>query len=148
MWDTAGQDRFRALIPSYIRDSTAAVVVFDLTSRASFENVKKWVEAVREERGDDVVIAVAGNKVDLTSKRKVTTEEAEKMARELRVGYGEVSAKSGANIRSLFEGVAERLPREEDEEDPAPPPGTARGNATVILRADSVPPAASDACNC
>ena len=47
LWDTAGQERFRSLIPSYIRDSSVAVVVYDITNRQSFNNVKKWVDEVR-----------------------------------------------------------------------------------------------------
>merc|ERR1712039_959374 len=60
LWDTAGQERFRSLIPSYIRDSTVAVVVYDITNRASFLNTAKWVEDVRTERGKDVVIILVG----------------------------------------------------------------------------------------
>merc|ERR1712050_357586 len=54
LWDTAGQERFRSLIPSYIRDSSVAIVVYDTTNRVSFENTNKWMEEVRQERGTDV----------------------------------------------------------------------------------------------
>lgn len=69
--DTAGQERFRSLIPSYIRDSSVAVVVYDISNRASFTNVRRWVEEVRAERGQDVIIAIVGNKTDLADKRCV-----------------------------------------------------------------------------
>merc|ERR1719305_2086606 len=62
LWDTAGQERFRSLIPSYIRDAAAAVVVYDITKRASFAATSKWVEEVRNERGEDAVVALVGNK--------------------------------------------------------------------------------------
>ena len=65
LWDTAGQERFRVLIPSYIKDSSVAIIVFDITNRQSFENVNKWVKDVRDERGDDAIIALVGNKIDL-----------------------------------------------------------------------------------
>ncbi|KAH1080778.1 hypothetical protein J1N35_020539 [Gossypium stocksii] len=55
MLDTAGQERFRSLIPSYIRDSSAAVVVYVVASRQSFVNTSKWIEEVRTERGSDVI---------------------------------------------------------------------------------------------
>ena len=71
LWDTAGQERFRSLIPSYIRDSSVAVVVYDVTNRASFLNTSKWIEDVRNERGDDVVIMLVGNKTDLSDQRQV-----------------------------------------------------------------------------
>ena len=60
-WDTAGQERFRSLIPSYIRDSSVAVVCYDITSRASFLNTQKWVGDVRAERGEEVLVCLVGN---------------------------------------------------------------------------------------
>merc|ERR1719335_135532 len=72
LWDTAGQERFRSLIPSYIRDSSVAVVVYDVTNRASFANTVRWVKDVRSERANDVVIVLVGNKTDLTDRRQVS----------------------------------------------------------------------------
>ncbi|KAL6560409.1 Ras-related protein RABH1b [Orobanche gracilis] len=69
LWDTAGQERFRSLIPSYIRDSSVAVIVFDVASRQSFLNTSKWIEEVRSERGSDVIVVLVGNKTDLVDKR-------------------------------------------------------------------------------
>merc|ERR1712166_949962 len=66
LWDTAGQERFRSLIPSYIRDSSGAIVVYDIGSRQSFEHTKKWIQDVRAERGDEVVIVMVANKTDWT----------------------------------------------------------------------------------
>ena len=75
LWDTAGQERFRSLIPSYINDSQVAVVVYDITSKQSFENVTSWIEQARNIRGEDVTIIIVGNKIDLAEKRQVGTEE-------------------------------------------------------------------------
>nr|XP_006124913.2 ras-related protein Rab-6B [Pelodiscus sinensis] len=69
LWDTAGQERFRSLIPSYIRDSTVAVVVYDITNLNSFQQTAKWIGDVRTERGSDVIIMLVGNKTDLADKR-------------------------------------------------------------------------------
>ncbi len=66
---THTQERFRSLIPSYIRDSSVAVVVYDITNRASFQNTSKWIDDVRAERGNDVIIVLVGNKTDLNDKR-------------------------------------------------------------------------------
>lgn len=65
LWDTAGQERFRSLIPSYIRDSQAAIICYDITNDKSFQNLAKWIEDVRDERGEEVIIYVLGNKSDL-----------------------------------------------------------------------------------
>ncbi|KAL3524775.1 hypothetical protein ACH5RR_013147 [Cinchona calisaya] len=67
--DTAGQERFRSLIPSYIRDSSVVVIAYDVANRQSFLNTSKWIEEVRTERGTDVIIVLVGNKTDLVDKR-------------------------------------------------------------------------------
>lgn len=110
LWDTAGQERFRSLIPSYIRDSSVAVVVYDITNRQSFQNTSKWVDDVRAERGNDVIIVLVGNKTDLNDKRQVSTEEAEKRAQEFNVMFIETSAKAGHNVKTLFKKIAQALP--------------------------------------
>jgi small GTP-binding protein len=110
LWDTAGQERFRSLIPSYIRDSSVAVVVYDISNRVSFQNTSKWVDDVRGERGNDVIIVLVGNKTDLNDKRQVTTEEGERKAREFKVMFIETSAKAGHNVKPLFKKIAQALP--------------------------------------
>nr|GMD71676.1 probable purine permease 11 isoform X1 [Ipomoea batatas] len=110
LWDTAGQERFRSLIPSYIRDSSVAVIVYDVASRQSFLNTAKWIEEVRTERGSDVIIVLVGNKTDLVEKRQVSIEEGEAKARELNVMFIETSAKAGFNIKPLFRKIAAALP--------------------------------------
>ncbi|KAJ1559716.1 Ras- protein Rab-6A [Cladochytrium tenue] len=110
LWDTAGQERFRSLIPSYIRDSSVAVVVYDITNRNSFQNTSKWVDDVRAERGNDVIIVLVGNKTDLSDKRQVSTEEGEKRAKEFNVMFIETSAKAGYNVKALFRKIAQALP--------------------------------------
>jgi GTPase SAR1 family protein len=65
------QERFRSLIPSYIRDSSVAIVVYDVTSRPSFANASRWIEDVRAERGTDVLVVLVGNKTDMGDRRCV-----------------------------------------------------------------------------
>lgn len=110
LWDTAGQERFRSLIPSYIRDSSVAIVVFDITNRQSFMSTAKWIEDVRSERGNDVIIVLVGNKADLSDKRQVTLEEATAKATQLNIMFMETSAKAGHNVKSLFKKIAMSLP--------------------------------------
>ncbi|XP_043222941.1 ras-related protein Rab6 isoform X2 [Amphibalanus amphitrite] len=116
LWDTAGQERFRSLIPSYIRDSTVAVVVYDITNANSFHQTSKWIDDVRTERGSDVIIMLVGNKTDLSDKRQVSTEEGERKAKELSVMFIETSAKAGYNVKQLFRRVAAALPGMESSE--------------------------------
>lgn len=110
LWDTAGQERFRSLIPSYIRDSTVAIVVFDITNRQSFLSTTKWIDDVRSERGNDVMVVLVGNKADLSDKRQVTLEEATAKAQDLSIMFMETSAKAGHNVKSLFKKIAMSLP--------------------------------------
>lgn len=110
LWDTAGQERFRSLIPSYIRDSSVAVIVYDVANRQSFLNIARWVEEVRTERGSDVIIMLVGNKTDLIDKRQVSIEEGDAKAREFGVMFIETSAKAGFNIKALFRKIAAALP--------------------------------------
>ena len=115
LWDTAGQERFRSLIPSYIRDSSVAVVVYDITSQKSFQQTRKWVDDVRGERGSDVIIVLVGNKTDLSEKREVKAEEGEAEAKRLGCLFVETSAKVGHNVKTLFKRIAQALPGMEGE---------------------------------
>lgn len=110
LWDTAGQERFRSLIPSYIRDSAVAVVVYDITNFISFQETNKWIQDVRSERGEDVIIVLVGNKTDLSSTRQVTAFEGMEKAKELDVLFIETSAKIGYNVNLLFRRIAAALP--------------------------------------
>ena len=115
LWDTAGQERFRSLIPSYIRDSSVAVVVYDISSLKSFQNTRKWVDDVRGERGQDVIIVLVGNKTDLGDKREVTQQMGEEEAKRCGALFVETSAKVGANVKNLFRRIAQALPGMEGE---------------------------------
>ena len=122
LWDTAGQERFRSLIPSYIKDSSVAVVVYDISSKnlwlcsfvwlgkTSFNNVTKWIDDAKAIRGNDLMIMLVGNKIDMAEKRQVNTEEGQQLAKELGVMFIETSAKAGVNIKQLFQNLAMSLP--------------------------------------
>jgi len=110
LWDTAGQERFRSLIPSYIRDSSVAVVVYDISNAKSFQNTRKWVDDVRSERGNEVIIVLVGNKTDLNDKREVTTQQGEEEAKKNNLMFIETSAKVGHNVKNLFRRIAQALP--------------------------------------
>ena len=117
LWDTAGQERFRSLIPSYIKDSCAAVVVYDITSefrnnldKATFNNVENWISDARAVRGNDVVILLVGNKVDIAEKRVISAQEGEEKAKEPDVLFCEASAKAAVNVTQMFNKLCYSLP--------------------------------------
>lgn len=117
LWDTAGQERFRSLIPSYIRDSRVAIVVYDITKKKSFEFIDKWIEDVKNERGEDnVILCIVGNKSDLSDERQVSTEEGEQKAKVLGANiFMETSTKVGYNVKNLFKKIAKSLPEFQDD---------------------------------
>lgn len=108
IWDTAGQERYRSLAPMYYRGALGAVVVFDTTNKDSLLSAKTWVSELREKGTQDMIIALAGNKADLTGSVQVTAEEAKELAASLRCNfYMETSAKTGLNVSLLFEKLTE-----------------------------------------
>ena len=102
LWDTAGQEQFKSITRSYYRSAAGAVIVFDLTSLESFENVKKWIEATKEDGNPNMSMILCGNKADLKNERIVETSKAKKLATEFGMEYIEVSALSNINIQSAF----------------------------------------------
>jgi small GTP-binding protein len=109
LWDTAGQELFRSVTSGYYRGSAGAIVVFDLTSRDSFESVGRWIQDIHEVARGDVVTVLVGNKSDLADQRKVPIEDAEAYAREHNLAYLETSARTGAGISKVFETVVEPI---------------------------------------
>jgi small GTP-binding protein len=111
IWDTAGQERYRSLAPMYYRGAAAAIVVYDITKKDSFNGAKSWVKELQRRGDPNVVIALAGNKADMETKRKVQTEEAQQYAAENEIIFMETSAKTALNVRGLFVEIARKLPK-------------------------------------
>ena len=95
----------------YYRGAAAAVIVFDITKKDSFSGAKSWVKELQRRGDSNVVIALAGNKADMESKRKVQTEEAQQYAQDNDIIYMETSAKTSLNVKKLFYEVAKKLPK-------------------------------------
>lgn len=111
IWDTAGQERYHSLAPMYYRGAAAAIIVYDITNSDSFERAKKWVQELQRQGNANLVMALAGNKSDLASKRKVETEEAQKYADENGLFFMETSAKNAQNVNEIFHEIARKLPK-------------------------------------
>ncbi|KAJ8320914.1 hypothetical protein KUTeg_002501 [Tegillarca granosa] len=106
IWDTAGQERFRSLVPMYLRDTGIALLVYDVTDMASFHHVREWLKELRNSAPEDAILTLVGNKIDLLSKKKVHSKEAEDFACEKGMKFYETSAKTGENIEALFNDLA------------------------------------------
>jgi small GTP-binding protein len=112
IWDTAGQERYQSLAPMYYRGAQAAIVVYDITSAESFERAKAWVEELQRMGSTNILIALAGNKLDLAEKRQVAAEDAQAYADENSILFMETSAKTAANVNELFVAIAKKLPKD------------------------------------
>ena len=110
IWDTAGQERFRALGALYYKTSKAALIVFDLTNPSSLKKAMDWIEELHKNADPNIVMALVGNKVDMTDQRQISSEEAAKFAEENGLYYYECSAKTGENVREMFIEVMEKVP--------------------------------------
>ncbi|TRZ04465.1 hypothetical protein DNTS_027542 [Danionella cerebrum] len=102
IWDTAGQERFRSVTHAYYRDAQALLLLYDITSRSSFDNTRAWLTEIHEYAQDNIVIMLLGNKSDMSNKRVIRREEGEKLAREYGVIFLETSAKTGSLCVVLF----------------------------------------------
>merc|ERR1712184_126314 len=113
IWDTAGQERYHSLAPMYYRGAQAAIVVYDITNADTFARAKSWVGELHRQARPDIVIALAGNKSDLGSRRTVEYEEANAYAEEKGLLFLETSAKNANNVNEIFLAIARKLPRED-----------------------------------
>ena len=109
LWDTAGQDRFRAITKSYYKSANGVILIYDITSIQTFDNVKTWISQIKEQSSQDIVIYIVGNKTDMEEERKIKTEEGKKLADEYGFPFIETSAKSGLNINETFEDIVEKI---------------------------------------
>lgn len=109
IWDTAGQERFRSVTHAYYRDANALLLLYDVTNKASFDNIRAWLTEINEYAQEDVVIMLLGNKSDMASERIIKPEDGEKLAKDHGVAFMETSAKTGMNVDLAFMAVARDL---------------------------------------
>ena len=119
IWDTAGQDRFRALTKNYYKGANGIILIYDISTTQTFENVKVWINQIKEEANANVIIYLVGNKIDLPKdKRTVTEEEGQKLADEYKFLFKEASAKEGTNVNEIFQELVEKIDAEAKPEVP------------------------------
>ena len=105
IWDTAGQERYRAITSAYYRGAVGALVVYDITSRTSFEHVGIWLSELIHYSDNDIVVVLVGNKCDLASQRVVESEEAIAFAEKHGIAFIETSAYDATGINTAFETI-------------------------------------------
>ncbi|KAL9644978.1 hypothetical protein ABK040_004471 [Willaertia magna] len=109
LWDTAGQERFNSIVVSYYRGVNGIFVVFDLTNEQSFVNLTKWIQQIKSNASENVVIMLVGNKSDLVHKRVIDRSRAEEFAKQCSIPYFETSAKDASGVKDAFDQMVEKL---------------------------------------
>jgi Ras-related protein Rab-6A len=109
LYDTAGQEKFRALIPMYTRDANIILLVYDVTSKDSFLHLSDWLRDLTNVKKEEVIFAVVGNKTDLDDRREVNSNEGENYAKEHDFIFAEVSARTGDGIKKLFDVILKKM---------------------------------------
>ncbi|XP_070834306.1 ras-related protein Rab-23 [Chaetodon trifascialis] len=107
LWDTAGQEEFDAITKAYYRGAQACVLVFSTTDRESFQAIDSWREKVEAEVGDIPTVLVQ-NKIDLLEETVIKTEEAEALAKRLKLRFYRASVKEDLNVNEVFKYLAEK----------------------------------------
>ena len=107
IWDTAGQEKYKGLIPSYVRNSSIVFLVYDVSVKTSFDNIPKWINFIKTI--ENTTLVLCGNKIDLEN-REVKKEEGEALAQKEGISFFEVSAKTDENIKNMFYNVVVELP--------------------------------------
>ena len=115
IWDTGGQERFRAMASLYYKDATAALLCYDVTSKESLSSLNYWIDQLKEngtsQTGEPIIICIAGNKCDVNpSEKKISFDELRNFAKDNNVDiFMETSAKNDIGIKELFGLLAQKI---------------------------------------
>ena len=109
IWDTAGQDRFRSITRNYYKGADGIILIYDITKKDTFENVRNWINNIKDEAPDRVVLILVGNKVDDERNRVVPKSEGEEIAKEFNLPFFECSAKSDINVTPVFDTLIKKI---------------------------------------
>jgi Ras-related protein Rab-6A len=102
LYDTAGQEKFRSLIPMYTRDANIILLVYDISNKDTFNHLPDWIRDLTNVNIKEVIFVIVANKIDLNAQRAVTLEEGQKFAEEHDFLFQEISAKTGVGFSELF----------------------------------------------
>ena len=113
IWDSAGQERYKAIVAGHYRRAAGAIIVYDVTKRSTFEHATSWLQNIKEMAEKNCITYLVGNKVDLVDmnekNREVTIEEAQKYAKENGLKFYEASALTNVRINDCFEDLLQEI---------------------------------------
>ena len=110
IYDTAGQEKYRAIAKLYYKNARVVILVYDITDIKSFEAMKNyWYEQVKDIQTENLILAIAANKSDLYEERQVENETGEEFAKSINAIFVETSAKNDSGIDKLFENIGYKI---------------------------------------
>jgi Ras-related protein Rab-11A len=110
IWDTAGQEKFRSLTKFFYKDALMVIMVYDITRRESFDNLKNyWYEEMKDNTEPNIVLAIAGNKCDLYEKEAVPEKEARDFATSINALFALTSAQDNTGVEKLFRDIGNKF---------------------------------------
>ena len=109
LWDTAGQEKYKAITKNLFLKVMGALIIYDITNEASYNNLKSWVKLIKEECGKHMQLIILGNKSDLNDERKISKDEAINYAKEQKIDYIETSSKTGENVKKAVTMICESI---------------------------------------
>ena len=109
IWDTAGQEKYRAMTKNLFLKTQGIVIIFDISNETSFINLKSWMNDIKEECSADIPMILVGNKLDLEDKRVIDKERAMEFAKNKKLEYIETSSKTGENINKALSKIIEKI---------------------------------------
>lgn len=115
IWDTGGQERYRALLQLYYRDADAALITYDVTNPRTLENCEYWVNELKRTE-ENCILCLVANKNDVPpEEKKVDIKAAHEFSEKFGMIFVETSAKSGENINKLFETVSQEIVKKKNQ---------------------------------
>ena len=110
LWDTAGEERFRTIAKSYYKGAHGIVLIYDVTNRKTYENIRKWMNQIKDDSSSNISIILVANKIDCENEfRQVTKEEGEVLAKNNNLPIFEASAKDNINVEESFKYLIEEI---------------------------------------
>ena len=109
VWDTCGQEQFKAIAKTYYKGAVGAFIVYDITRRDTFLNVERWYKDIKDNVGQNIVVMLIGNKCDLKHLREVKAEEASSYAVQRNMAYMETSALDSTNVDLTFQSIIKEV---------------------------------------